>query len=332
MLAASHALGQIDDVPGLIDLLLETEAVGMRILAPGETSDAPPGVIRVLAHRTGVVPNDIGDADIALTTDPAASAPWVQVDDIDAELARLASLFAAQPIAASVAAQVFRTGQRLDFASAILVESLAYSMLLTSAGFADWRKANAASRSRADTGPAVVVEREAGALVITLNHPKARNAMTAEMRDALCDALAFAEADPHAAPVILRGRGASFSTGGDLAEFGTASDVAAAHLIRTLRSAATILHRIAGRSTAILHGPCIGSGLEIPLAAARVLARPGTRFRLPEVGMGLIPGAGGTVTLARRIGRQRACWMAVGGGELDCATALRWGLIDGIQQ
>jgi enoyl-CoA hydratase/carnithine racemase len=53
-------------------------------------------------------------------------------------------------------------------------------------------------------------------------------------------------------------------------------------------------------------------------------------FRLPEVGMGLIPGAGGTATIPRRIGRRRACYMAICGADIDLATARQWGLVDEI--
>ena len=72
----------------------------------------------------------------------------------------------------------------------------------------------------------------------------------------------------------------------------------------------------------------MGAGVETPAAAARVVARPGTFFRLPEVGMGLIPGAGGTATIPRRIGRHRTCWMAISGADVDLSTALSWGLVD----
>ena len=62
----------------------------------------------------------------------------------------------------------------------------------------------------------------------------------------------------------------------------------------------------------------------------RVDAKPGTYFWLPEVSMGLIPGAGGTVSLPRRIGRQRTNYFALSQRRIDAETALRWGLIDGM--
>ena len=57
---------------------------------------------------------------------------------------------------------------------------------------------------------------------------------------------------------------------------------------------------------------------------------PGATFRLPEVAMGLVPGAGGTATIPRRIGRQLTAWMALTGATVDALTALRWGLVDAL--
>ena len=61
-----------------------------------------------------------------------------------------------------------------------------------------------------------------------------------------------------------------------------------------------------------------------------MVAREDAWFALPEISMGLVPGAGGTVSLPRRIGRQRTAWLALTGTRLDAATALRWKLIDAI--
>jgi enoyl-CoA hydratase/carnithine racemase len=79
-----------------------------------------------------------------------------------------------------------------------------------------------------------------------------------------------------------------------------------------------------------VHGACVGAGVELPAFAARVVAREDARFWLPELSMGLVPGAGGTVSLPRRIGRQRTAWLALSGAQLDASTALRWGLVDEI--
>jgi enoyl-CoA hydratase/carnithine racemase len=83
--------------------------------------------------------------------------------------------------------------------------------------------------------------------------------------------------------------------------------------------------------TARLHGACYGSGIELPAFADRVVAASDTRIALPELGLGLIPGAGGTVSLPRRIGRHRTAWLALSGAAIDATTALGWGLVDEVQ-
>jgi enoyl-CoA hydratase/carnithine racemase len=85
---------------------------------------------------------------------------------------------------------------------------------------------------------------------------------------------------------------------------------------------------VAERVRVEVHGACVGAGIELPAFAARVVAHPAAFFQLPEIGMGLIPGAGGTVSLPRRIGRQRTAWLALTGSRLDAPTALAWNLID----
>src|SRR5699024_7173542 len=101
-------------------------------------------------------------------------------------------------------------------------------------------------------------------------------------------------------------------------------------VVRATRHPGLAAHRIASRLTAHLHGTCIGAGVEVPAFAGRVLAAPDTTLQLPELGMGLVPGAGGTVSVQRRVGRHRAAWLAVTGGVLDVTTAHRWGLVDDI--
>jgi enoyl-CoA hydratase/carnithine racemase len=166
---------------------------------------------------------------------------------------------------------------------------------------------------------------------VTLDRPERHNAYSGELRDALVEALSLAAADSSIRELVLDGAGPSFCSGGDLAEFGTFPDPATAHAVRSTRSAAPLLAACAARTTAYVHGACIGAGVELPAFAARVIAAPDAFFELPEVGMGLVPGAGGTVSLPRRIGRQRTAWLALSGARIDAKTALDWGLVDEIR-
>ena len=320
----------------LIADLIDLGGAGISVVELDDGRGAPsgPGVVRVGVHRMGPVPaGGLDDFDILLSADPAAPGPWVGVapERLSLVIADLRGAVARQPAAAAVAAQVLRTSLAVSFDQALALESLAYSMLLASSGFQTWRKVTPAKARTNDEGPRVALSEAAGTLSIRLTRPAARNAFDARMRDELAEALSFAADHPDRPPVLLTGEGAAFSAGGDLDEFGSAPDPAGAHLIRTLRSPARLAHGLGGRLTATLHGACVGAGIEVPAGAARVTARPGAFFRLPEVSMGLIPGAGGTATIPRRIGRRRACYMAISGADVDLMTALAWGLVDAVE-
>jgi enoyl-CoA hydratase/carnithine racemase len=173
----------------------------------------------------------------------------------------------------------------------------------------------------------VLVDRQGDQLLITLNRPEVHNAYNAAMRDALVEVLAVGIADPDVS-VRLGGKGPSFCSGGDLTEFGTTPDPTTAHLIRTTRSPGLLIAELASRCTVTVHGACVGAGIELAAFAGTVVTNGEPFFQLPEVGMGLVPGAGGTVSLPRRIGRQRTAELALTGRRLDLDTALRWGLVD----
>ena len=271
-----------------------------------------------------VNPNHI---DVLLTPVAGAPAPWVSTKSLDEEVERLTSAVRDWPTATTMLCQVLRLSEGLPFASAIDIESLAYSTLLSGTEFARWRSGRASQDVPQSGAPLVLVERDEDVVTLTLNHPSAQNAMTAAMRDALYAALANVLDDPSDPSVVLQGAGRCFSTGGALGEFGTATDLAEAHLIRTVRNVAGLLYRLGDRASVRLHGACVGSGLEVPAAAAHRRAKQNAWFQLPELRMGLIPGAGGTASVARAIGRHRACWMVLSGKRIDAKLALKWGLI-----
>ena len=271
--------------------------------------------------------------DCMISAAPGAPRPWVAVAPpfIKDRAAGIAAAITNTPHAASALCTVLRIGEFLPFDNALMLESLAYSMLLGGQEFARWRAAHPAAIAQPMDRSYVSVERSEDRVTLTLSRPDTHNAMSAGMRDALFDALAAIIVDPTEPKLLLKATGACFSTGGDLAEFGTARDLALAHHIRTLRSCATLLHDLGDRAEVLLHGACIGSGIEIPAAAARRSARKGTFVQLPELSMGLIPGAGGTVTLSRAIGRHRTCYMALTGQRISAPIASAWGLLHGIE-
>ncbi|OKA12509.1 enoyl-CoA hydratase [Rhodococcus erythropolis] len=258
---------------------------------------------------------------------------FVSVDDLDTELEGLVERFSENPYASVVAAQVLRLSENLPIRAALDVESLAYSTLLGTPDFRRWLDGRG---PRPLPPPArqepVLIDRREALLHITLNRPERRNAYGAQVRDGLVAALQLAWMDSSIEKVLLDGAGPSFSAGGDLDEFGTTPDLAIAHLIRTRAGAARLMARLADRIEVHVHGSCVGAGIEVPAFARTIKAHPCTVFRLPEIGMGLIPGAGGTVSIPRRIGRWRAYHLFVSGTAINAGRALEWGLIDLIEE
>jgi enoyl-CoA hydratase/carnithine racemase len=150
------------------------------------------------------------------------------------------------------------------------------------------------------------------------------------MRDGLTEGLHLLAADARLTKAIISGEGRCFCTGGDLEEFGLAEDPARAHLVRSTRHVGLLIHEQASRVECHVHGACIGSGIELPAFAHRIVAAEKTFFQLPEINMGLIPGAGGTVSILRRIGRHRTAHLCLSAKRITAPTALEWGLIDSI--
>ena len=236
----------------------------------------------------------------------------------------------ANPQASVVAAQTLRLGPRLDLPGALAVESLAYATLQAGPEHARWLSQRG-RRSRRDLDqPRIAVSDDGAVVTVTLDRPRLLNLFDAAMRDQLVDVLKALVAGADERPVVITGAGGNFCAGGDPAEFGTVPDPAAAHLIRSRANPAGWMAAVAGRTTARIDGACVGAGIELAAFCSTVTATEQARFRLPELSMGLIPGAGGTVSIPARIGRQRTLQWLVTDAELDAVTALDWGLIDSL--
>jgi hypothetical protein len=235
-----------------------------------------------------------------------------------------------RPITAATLALLLRGQARLSVGDGLVAESAAYSVLQAGPEFASWRAAHP-PRAEHDPGPRVRVERHGNVLRITLTRPQRLNALDAQMRDELVEALTLAAADPGITRVELRGEGTAFCAGGDLDEFGSRPDPASAHLIRLERSVARALARLPKTTVSYVHGATVGSGIELAAFTGTVVAAADTRIALPEIGLGLVPGAGGTVSLPRRIGRLRTAWLAFSGRTIDAVTARDWGLVDELE-
>lgn len=240
----------------------------------------------------------------------------------------LVSAIEARPCTAAVAVQLLRNLDAMDVAAGLVHESMAYGLLQGGGEHADWLAARAVAPPMPEGR--VHVTREGERLDIVLDRPQARNAIDRPMRDALREAFTLVALDPDLRTVTLRGLGRAFCVGADLDEFGTTRDPLAAHMIRMRTLPAHAIARAADRLEVHVEGACVGAGLEMAAFARRLTCAANAWFQLPELAMGVIPGAGGCVSVARRIGRQRAALMILSGRRISAATALAWGLVDAI--
>ncbi len=259
--------------------------------------------------------------------------PWTRLCDTlipegDPVLEVIAANLEAHPIAATTLALLLRGQERRTIDDGLVAESSAYSVLQSGPEFEAWRAARAPAGLEGDDASRVRIERDQDTLVVTLTRPNRLNALDTRMRDELVEAFTVAAADAGITGVEVRGEGRAFCAGGDLNEFGSRSDPASAHLIRLERSVARVLARLSQPTTAYIHGTTFGSGIELAAFTDKVVASADTQIALPEIGLGLVPGAGGTVSLPLRIGRQRTAWLGLSGQAIDAETALAWGLVD----
>jgi enoyl-CoA hydratase/carnithine racemase len=271
-------------------------------------------------------------ATFTLTEDETDDRRAITVPSIDSAINELTTRVNRWPMAAAVCDDVLRSvdpaGPTLP---GVVTESLAYSTLQAGPEFARWL-AERGPASMPGIADPVQAERDGNTLRVAFNRPQRHNAFSTDARAALLEALTVAQFDPSVDEVVLTGNGPSFCSGGDLAEFGTFSDPASAHLARTRHSPALVLDALSARlgqaCRAEVHGQVLGSGLEMAAFCGRVVSRPDAVFGLPELSLGLIPGAGGTVSVTRRIGRWRTAYLVLSGLTIDVETAVTWGLVD----
>src|SRR5262249_33002878 len=150
-------------------------------------------------------------------------------------------------------------------------------------------------------------------LYLTLDRPEVLNAYNVEMRDEIFAALGLAAADPSISVLVVRGAGRAFSSGGDLGEFGLSPSPVRAREVRKLRDVWRRWAELPCVSVAEVHGIAAGGGCEMALLCDLVICADDARFALPETGLGLIPGVGGTQTLPRAAGEGRAASMLLAG-------------------
>ena len=159
--------------------------------------------------------------------------------------------------------------------------------------------------------------------VITLNSPPV-NALSAPVRDGLSEGMKAGLADPGATAIVIICEGRTFIAGADITEFGGAQKGA---------SLFDVMNAMEGSSKpviAAIHGTALGGGLETALCCHYRVAVPSARCGLPEVNLGLLPGAGGTQRLPRIVGVEKALEFMTSGTHVPAKACLEMGLVDEI--
>jgi enoyl-CoA hydratase len=170
----------------------------------------------------------------------------------------------------------------------------------------------------------VILEHEAPVATVALNRPERRNALSTPLLAELVEALDVLDADEAVRAIVLRGEGSSFAAGADIGELADASGIGFMSGRRARLWSA--IQRRATPTVAAVHGYALGGGCELALSCDIVVAAESARFGLPETGLGIIPGAGGTQRLVRAIGKAKAMDVILSGRRLTGAEAEAAGL------
>lgn len=175
----------------------------------------------------------------------------------------------------------------------------------------------------------LIYEKKDSIAYVTLNRPEALNVYNIQMRDDLYEALSAIQDDSEVRVAIFKGAGEkAFCAGADLSEFLTAPSPIIARQVRFERDVWGLFLNIPQPLIAAVHGFVLGSGIEIALCCDIRIASEDARFGLPEVGLGIIPAAGGTQTLPRAIGRGRALEMLLTNRWLSAEEAFKCRLVN----
>ena len=172
----------------------------------------------------------------------------------------------------------------------------------------------------------IITARENRVGIITLNRPKVLNALNDEVMNALGAALTAFDADDSIGVIVIEGSSRAFAAGADIAVMAnwSYSDVYSSNFIT--RNWETI-RQVRKPVIASVAGLALGGGCELALSCDIIVAGRGAKFGLPEIKLGLLPGAGGTQRLPRAIGKAKAMDMCLSARMLDAEEADRYGLV-----
>lgn len=172
----------------------------------------------------------------------------------------------------------------------------------------------------------ILFEVKDGVAVITLNRPKAWNALCTQLNVELEDALIAAEQNPEVRVVIITGGDKVFAAGADIKEMAQATPMEATRTSARAQRINNFLEQMSVPVIAAVNGLALGGGCELALACDFRVVAENAEFGLPEVGLGILPGAGGTQRLAALVGATRAFEMVLLGKRISGAQAVQAGL------
>lgn len=175
----------------------------------------------------------------------------------------------------------------------------------------------------------LVEQRGNGVAVVTLNRPEAMNALSAELRQALCQAMQQIKGDTSVRAVVLTGAGErAFTAGLDLKELGAGSNLSAANDQHPDSNPVTAIAQCGKPVIGAINGVAITGGFELALACDILLASEKARFADTHALVGIMPGWGLSQKLSRMIGLSRAKEMSLSGRFINADTAAQWGLVN----
>ncbi|MDX2277309.1 MAG: 3-hydroxyacyl-CoA dehydrogenase NAD-binding domain-containing protein [Hyphomonadaceae bacterium] len=171
---------------------------------------------------------------------------------------------------------------------------------------------------------ATISTKKVGEVLVVISDNQPVNALSAEVRAGLRDAIAEAHTDASVKAVVIRGGGRTFFAGADITEFGKPLKEPG------LPDVVDLIEQSSKPVVAAIHGTALGGGLEVALGCHYRVAVPTAKLGLPEVKLGILPGAGGTQRLPRVVGVEAALGMIVSGDPISATAAQANGLVDAL--
>lgn len=170
-----------------------------------------------------------------------------------------------------------------------------------------------------------------GILKITLNRPKALNALNECLLNELMHCFTVAKKDPSIRALCLQGKGKAFCAGADIQGLRDLDAQTGLLFAQKGQAVFNILEQLEKPSIAVIHGYALGGGCELAMAASMRIAAETAQFAQPEIKLGIIPGYGGTQRLSRLVGQGRAMELCLTGRMINASEAFQMGLITAMQ-